>query len=1069
MRIRKDEILKILDVNNVSWIITDLEGNILKTSTKFGKVIGFDKSRKKTSKFTKISDVAEVIYPHSGEICPANLNSWFQVWALREKEQPPSKKFYVIGVKFEKDNTQLRLFLLSPLVEGSREFLGLYGADLTHLMGVVKDLPLIVLQISKSGKILFVNEHIKTITGWEPGELVGEDWVEKFIPDEIKDETVQILKIGEEGEWSSPSTIEGEILSKSGERILIQWACLPLKLSTGSEETILMLGQEVSSRIKGKFISKCSKLFRSQSQWLCYEVTKGIPEEEALGSLLKSALEISGLEAGLVYKIVKDKAIVVAYSEIDKVILEKLREVGVSDLAVEKILSTDDVLELEISSGNSFLSHFGKGGFLKLFSVPVFVGDKPIGFSLFLTTRREVLLEEYETFLRMYSNELKWLCAWYTIQEVQKRQGRQYELLERMLPYALLAIDENGTIISCNKGGVKIIGGETEEEILDRKIIEFLPEWNFLIQNLKSGDDLKAGDISESEIITVRGEKVPVELIVGYFFLASRSFYLLFFRDITWRKQAIEALQRAEEKYRELFENANDIVYTHDLKGRFTSLNKAALAITGYTKEEAEGLTVYDLVAPEYVEEVKERIRQKLLGAPPTKYELEIIGKNGERIPLEVSTRVIYEKGIPVGIQGIARDIRDRKRAEQERKRMEAQLLHTQKLESLGILAGGIAHDFNNILVGILGNAGLGLAKVPEDSPVRNYLKRIEESAQRAAELTNQLLAYAGKGIRSQQLVNLSTLVKEMVPLLSAVVSKKAHFEFDCATNLPLIQADPVQVHQVLMNLVINASEALGDNPGRILIRTKLATLTEEQIKKSYFIEQVPPGEYVCLEVSDTGCGMTPEVMSKIFDPFFTTKFLGRGLGLATVLGIVRSHGGTINVYSEVGKGTSFKVYFPVLKKGEGELKVEPKKSEDEEFQNLQQWQGSGNVLLADDENEVLEVAGDTLKDHGFRVVYARNGKEAIERFKERPNEYVAVILDLTMPEMDGYEVFEEICKVNPNIPVIICSGFSEYDISKRFVERTPAGFIQKPYNPFELIKLLKKALRGDRNLEKLK
>lgn len=1059
MKLRKSEIINILETNGMSWFITDADGNILDGSKEFLELIGFQKvGRKKI--IGKISEFVEVIYPYGEPIYPSEKYFWFQVWEIGQRVEKNSYRFYVIGVRFEREYSPFFLFILFPIKESNREFLGFHGADLTHLMGVIRSLPILVLQISRSGKILFINEYAKKITGWEEEELINQDWVEKFLPDEIKDETIQILSIGGEGHWEPPSTIELEILTKSGDRLLIQWSCLPLKLSTGASETLLMLGQEISSKLKLRFVSKTSKNFKRELKWLCEEVTKGASEEESFTNLLNIALEISGLDAGIVYKLNKDTAIALAHAEIEKHIVEKVSRLELTEEDLQKIFRVDDVTEIETASEKGFWEYFCKEGFVKSFIVPVFIGDKPVCFSLFFTTRKEVLLEEYEAFLRMVSGEIKWLYVWHTIQEVQRRQGRQYELLEKMLPYALLAIDEQGNIISCNKGGIKLLSAGSEEDILNRRISEFLPEWDSLIQGLKSGDELKAGEIVETEIINTKGEKLPVELIVGFFLLASRSFYLLFFRDITWRKQAIEALQRAEERYRELFENANDIVYTHDLKGRFTSLNKAALAVTGYTPEEAQNLTVYDLVAPEYLEEVKERIRQKLLGSPPTKYEVEIIAKNGERIPLEVSTRVIYDKGIPVGIQGIARDIRDRKRAEQERKRMEAQLLHTQKLESLGILAGGIAHDFNNILVGILGNAGLALSKLPEDSPARNYLKRIEDSAHRAAELTNQMLAYAGRGIRTQQFINLTTLVKEMTPLLSAVISKKAQFEFDCDANLPLIQGDPTQIHQVLMNLVVNASEALGDNPGRILVRTKLVYLGEEQIKKSYFLEQVPPGEYVCLEVSDTGCGMSPDIMGKIFDPFFTTKFTGRGLGLASVLGIVRAHGGTINVYSEVGKGSSFKVYFPVFK-GEGGSAQGTKRENEEEVQFLSKWRGSGCVLLADDEEEVLQVAGDTLKDHGFEVIYARNGREAVERFKEKSGEFVLVILDLTMPEMDGYEVFNEIIHISPGIPVIICSGFSEYDISKKFTETKPAGFLQKPYHPLELVKCVRNALKG--------
>ena len=528
-------------------------------------------------------------------------------------------------------------------------------------------------------------------------------------------------------------------------------------------------------------------------------------------------------------------------------------------------------------------------------------------------------------------------------------------------------------------------------------------------------------------------------------------------RDISERKQAEQALRESEERYRELFENANDIVYTHDLSAQFTSLNNAGERITGYTREEALHLNALEVVAPEYRALAREMVDRKLAGEDITQYELEVVAKDGRRVPLEVSTRLILRDGKPVGVQGIARDITERRRAEEERKRLEAQIQHAQKLEGLGVLAGGIAHDFNNLLVGVLGNAGLALTKLPAQSPARVYVERIETTAQRAAELTNQMLAYSGKGTFVVQPLDLSDLATQMGHLLKASISKKAMLKFDCAPDLPLIRGDAAQIHQIIMNLITNASDALGDESGAITFTTGTFEADRTYLSETYLDDDLTEGLYVFLEVSDTGCGMDAATQARVFDPFFSTKFAGRGLGLAAVLGIVRGHRGCIKVYSEPGHGTTFKVLFPAVI---SDAKQRGRDASAQQGKDVKTWRGSGVILVADDEENVRIVAREMFEDRGFSVVTVMDGRQAVETFRARADEIVAVLLDLTMPVMGGEEAFKEIQAIRPGVPVILSSGFTEQDATSRFAGNEPAGFIQKPYLPSALVKAFWDVLR---------
>lgn len=398
----------------------------------------------------------------------------------------------------------------------------------------------------------------------------------------------------------------------------------------------------------------------------------------------------------------------------------------------------------------------------------------------------------------------------------------------------------------------------------------------------------------------------------------------------------------------------------------------------------------------------------------------------------------------------VATNIQEKKEAERIHQHMTAQLQYAQKLESLGVLAGGIAHDFNNLLMTILGNTGLAMCDLHPTSPAKESLLEIEGAAKRAAELCRQMLAYSGRGRFLIESVDLRELIEEMTHLLKISVSKKAVLKFDFAQNVPKISADATQLRQVIMNLATNASEAIGDMSGLISISTGLMDCDKSYLRSTYLNEDLKEGLYAYIEVADTGIGMGEEVKARLFDPFFTTKFTGRGLGLSAVLGIIRSHHGAIKIYSEINRGTTFKVLFPVSETFD-RLIENTLKSENN-------WRGKGIVLMVDDEESVRSVGKRMLERMGFEVITAEHGREAVSIFKHKHDQIHGVLMDLMMPHMDGEQAYREMRMIDPNVRVILSSGYNEQDVTCRFLGKSLSGFIQKPYQYEELLNIVKQA-----------
>ena len=524
--------------------------------------------------------------------------------------------------------------------------------------------------------------------------------------------------------------------------------------------------------------------------------------------------------------------------------------------------------------------------------------------------------------------------------------------------------------------------------------------------------------------------------------------------DVTEQKRVEHLMSERDAHLDALIGSAMDAIVSLDEHQRIVVFNPAAEKMFRCGADAAKAGDFAQFIAPEHRAAQREQITDFMRSGLPSRRigvagELRGCRATGEEFPLEASISQCTVHKRPL-ITLILRDSSERRRAEDERLKFLSQIQQTQKLESLGVLAGGIAHDFNNLLMAVLGHADLALDGLPSSSDARDDLAEIRRAAQRATELCKQMLAYSGKGRFVIQPVELQKVVEEMLHMLRVSISKNSVLKLDFAPNLPRVDADASQLRQVVMNLVVNASEAMGERSGVVTLSTGAMDCDRAYLSEAWLDEQLAEGMYVFIEVADTGAGMDAETRARIFDPFFTTKFTGRGLGLAAVLGIVRGHRGAIKVYSELGKGTTIKVLFPASQRAE-------RREETSAVRGL--YEGKGTVLLVDDDESVRAVGRKMLERVGFSVVTAADGAEAIARFRERSDDIICAIVDLTMPHVDGAETFRELRRMRPGVRVILSSGYNEQDVTQRFVGKGLAGFIQKPYQLSTLVAVLKEVL----------
>jgi two-component system, cell cycle sensor histidine kinase and response regulator CckA len=520
--------------------------------------------------------------------------------------------------------------------------------------------------------------------------------------------------------------------------------------------------------------------------------------------------------------------------------------------------------------------------------------------------------------------------------------------------------------------------------------------------------------------------------------------------EIPEKKMAWEALIESEARYRDIIDNMEDGYYEVDLTGNLTFFNKAMVRILGYPDQEILGLNNRDYSSPETAKRMFHIYNMVYkTGKPSRVFDYEVIRKDKSIRILEVSSSLIKDmNGVPTGFRGVARDKTNIKKTEKEKKALEKQLNQVLRMEAIGTLAGGIAHDFNNILTGIQGYISILKLKLDVDKNLQNYNKllQIDDLVQSGADLTRQLLGFAMGGKYQVKAVNVNRIITKSLNIISRT-NKKIVITKNLQEDISAIDADSGQIEQVMLNLYLNAAHAMPDG-GNLIIETENIMIDSNSAKHL----DIKLGEYVSIVVSDTGVGMDSKTLDKIFEPFFTTKEMGRGtgLGLASAYGIIKNHNGRIIVRSVEDEGSQFIIYLPASGKAPVKRKVEYEK----DF-----IPGSETILIIDDENSVRQAAEEIIKGIGYKVITASSGNEGIDIYKSQKDDIDVVMLDMVMPEMGGEQTFHALKRIDPEVKVLLASGYTAMDKAARILDQGVAGYIQKPFGVKSLSQKLREVL----------
>jgi two-component system cell cycle sensor histidine kinase/response regulator CckA len=597
----------------------------------------------------------------------------------------------------------------------------------------------------------------------------------------------------------------------------------------------------------------------------------------------------------------------------------------------------------------------------------------------------------------------------------------------------------DGTILYASDSAERIVG-YSPSQLVGTSLLEYLEQSDVepvrgLLQNGNGKPSVSVAGPTEFRLRRADGTPVWLEA-VGTNLLTDSTIrgIVLNARDVSERKRADHALRESEERYRDLFDNASDLVCMAAPDGTLLYVNQAWQVGTGYTEDEIGRMRLLDIVHPDSHGHYSQVLERVLAGERLDHVELMFVPKSDPPITVEGNLSCTFKDGQPSVIRGIYRDITERKRVEEHLRRAE-------RMQAAGKLAGGVAHEVNNMMTGVIGFSEFLLRSFEPDDPRRADIEEVIRAGTRAADVTRQLLAFTRQQFLQPQLVDINGVVSEMEKMLRHSLGEDKRLEFRLAPDAGQMRADRGQLEQVLINLVLNARDALHGH-GRVTIETGSAIWDEAYAERHGGVA-IPLGRYVMLAVSDTGCGMDREVQERIFEPFFTTKPVGQGtgLGLSTVYGIVKQSGGFVWVYSEPGQGSVFKVYLP-------QAVVDHPAEEATVLPGAAPRGGSETILVIEDEEVVRSLALRGLRDHGYTVVEARNGAEALRYIREHPGTLDLVICDVVMPEMGGRELGQHLAMFDPELPVLYMSGYTGEDVFQRGLLDPGAPFQQKPFTP---------------------
>lgn len=548
------------------------------------------------------------------------------------------------------------------------------------------------------------------------------------------------------------------------------------------------------------------------------------------------------------------------------------------------------------------------------------------------------------------------------------------------------------------------------------------------------------------------GTSFPVEYITTPIYEKEKiSGAVVTFMDISERRRAQETLRESEKRYRDLFENANDLIQSVDTEGRFLYVNRAWLQTLGYSEKELANISIFDVISPDDWEHCEKLFAEVMSGKNLDRVDVKFRTKDGQDIYVEGSVNSKMVDGKPASSRAIFRDITDRIKIAEEKEKMQEQLIQAQKMEAVGTLAGGVAHDFNNLLTTIQGYSEMAMRTTDKGGQLYKDLEAIQTSCQRAAGIIRQLLLFSRKQVMELKPISINMTVENLVKMLRRLLGENIFMVTDLAKNVSPVLGDYGNIEQIVMNLSVNARDAMPEG-GKVTIKTENVTIDKKYCKR---VTNAKPGKFVCLSVVDEGEGLDSAAIGHIFEPFFTTKDVGKGtgLGLSVVYGIIEEHKGWIEVASEAGIGTEFKIYLPAIS---GKCRIES-----QGLYPFEDIQGQGErILLVEDENDLRELAATALSKNGYKVLAAASGKEAYELFDKAKGDFDLVFSDVVLPDTNGVKIVETLLKKKPQIKVLLSSGYTDDKAQRAIIEKQKHRFLEKPYSLPRLLFILRELLK---------
>jgi PAS domain S-box-containing protein len=936
-----------------------------------------------------------------------------------------------------KSNIYIRkyLFLLVSLI--FIHFIAPSKAGSSNLVkvGVYQNAPLTVVEKNKNPKGFFIDilEHIASEKGWEI------EYVPGSLPECLSNlEKGDIDLLG----GITYSETRGRIFNYSIESVITNWGQIYLNKKSDIESIIDFKGKKIAVLHNDIYFLNLRKLV-SQSGIKCRFI-EAFEYEDVL-----ELVERGRCEAGLVsqnygiqrekdYNIIKSSIILSPQKLYWAAPKGKSQELlHILDSHIRKLKNNHQSIYYE-----SLANWFGigeKSKFEKWFKwvISSFAVLLILFFTVSLTLRVQVKSKTNELLIK--NKELN--------KEIKYRKEA-----EGALKFTQFAVDHSSDaafwigsdarFAYVNEAACRFLG-YSKDELLTMTVHDIDPDFPKEIwAEHWAGLKHRGSHVIESHHHNKAGDIFPVEISVNYVEFEGNEYHCAFARNISFRKRAEKALRESEEKYRTVLEANPDPVVVYDMEGKVIYFNPAFTRVFGWDLEERLGKKM-DLFVPEDAwRETKMMIEKVLAGERFSGIETKRFNKNGKIVPVNISGAIYKDQnGKPIGSVINLRDIT-------EHKRIEAQLQQALKMESIGTLAGGIAHDFNNILGIIIGNAELALDDIPEKERARFNLEEIREAGQRAKDVVKQLLSFARKTELEQKPIKLIPVVKDSIRLLRATIPVNIDIRQNIDITFDTISADSTQIHQLMLNLCTNATHAMEDTGGILEIGIKNVVLDEVS---AALYPDFAAGEYINLTISDTGPGISPEIRERIFDPYFTTKEVGKGtgMGLSVVHGIVKNYGGAVSVESELGKGTKFYIYFPVIEK---ESMIETKTVKELP-------RGNERILFVDDDKSIVYVGRYRLERLGYQVETKNNPVEALELFRTNPDQFDLIITDMAMPQMTGVQMMKEMLEIRPDMPIILCTGFSKKIDEKKAKEFGAAEYVEKPLDKHDFAFKVRKVL----------